>query len=82
MGEETYQLYHRNKVCQVDYVHLDADLQVFVTLNIAKVGFQMSIINLTDFTYIELSLSKIAKTEDMSVSCFRSSLSKLCIHLL
>ena len=24
MGEETYQLSHRNKVCQVDYVHLDA----------------------------------------------------------
>ena len=37
------------KVCQVDYVHLEADLLVFVTLNIAKVGFQMNIINLTDF---------------------------------
>ena len=37
------------KVCQVDYVHLEADLKVFVTLIIAQVGFQMNIINLTDF---------------------------------
>ena len=38
------------KVCQVDYVHLEADLYVLVTLNIAEVGFHMSIINLTDFS--------------------------------
>ena len=38
-----------HKVCQVDYVNLDADLSVLVTLNITKVGFQMNIINLTDF---------------------------------
>ena len=37
------------KVCQVDYVHLEADQLVFETLNIAKVGFQMNIINLTHF---------------------------------
>ena len=37
------------KVCQVDYVHLEANLSVFITLNIAKVGFQMNIINLTHF---------------------------------
>ena len=45
-----HQVTQNNKVCQVDYVHLEANQQVFETLNIAKVSFHMNIINLSDFS--------------------------------
>ena len=50
------------KVCQVDYVHLEANPYVFVTLNIAKVGFQMNIINLTDFMKDDQSHRRLEAT--------------------
>ena len=39
-----------NKVCQVDYVHLEADLGYILSYKNLWVGFQMNIINLTYFT--------------------------------
>ena len=39
-----------NKVCQVDYVNLEADLGYIQSYKNWEVGFQMNIINLTDFS--------------------------------
>ena len=43
---------NQNKVCQVDYVHLEANLGYIYSYKNLQVGFQMNIINLTYFTNI------------------------------
>ena len=67
--------YSVGKVCQVDYVHLESDLSVYITQNIAKVGFQMNPINLTDFKIL-LPWYNLEKIHRMTKKDLRS------VHIL